>query len=100
MRYLLTTIVILIYASVIQAQDNKNYCNDKQSWKEWSELVAKYPHDMELQTLHAIRIGLCKKIEEKTISFETAKKIFNQLHDSVIKNTETKYKIRKDNSKL
>ncbi|MBF0412873.1 MAG: hypothetical protein HQK70_09200 [Desulfamplus sp.] len=101
MRYLLTIIIVLlIYPSIILAQDNKNYCNDKQSWKEWSELAAKYPHDMELQTLHAIRIGLCKKIEEKTISFETAKKIFNQLHDSVIKNTETKYKIRKDNSKL
>ena len=38
-----------------------NYCHDKQAWQEWDALVAKYPHDMDIQMLHAVRIGLCKK---------------------------------------
>jgi len=85
---------------VLLAQDQKNYCNDKQSWQEWDALVQKYPHDMELQTLHAIRMGLCKKIADKTISFETANQIFNQMHESVIKKTEKRQALQKENSHL
>ena len=38
-----------------------NYCLDQESWEEWDELVAKYPHDMDIQMLHAVRIGFSKK---------------------------------------
>ena len=96
----MTILFLIISVSFVVANQNDNYCHDIESWTEWNKMVKKYPDDIPLQILHALRIGLCKKIEEKTISFETANKIFNQLHDSVIKNTETKYKIRKDNSKL
>jgi len=81
--------VILIFSIVILcsfpafAQDN--YCKDKESWKEWDELVQKYPHHMDIQMLHAVRIGFCKKIEDGTISFETARDAFNRLHETVIK---------------
>ena len=68
----------------IHAQD-ENYCKDNDSWKEWSELVSKYPHNMDIQMLHAVRIGFCKKIEDGTISFEVARDAFNHLHETVIK---------------
>jgi len=35
--------------------------------------------------LHAVRIGLCKKIEDGTISFETASDAFNDLNETVYK---------------
>ncbi len=76
--------IILITPVLAQGQD-KNYCQDKESWKEWNELVQKYPHHMEIQMLHAVRIGFCKKIEAGTISFETARDVFNHLHESVYK---------------
>jgi len=68
----------------VHAQDG-NYCDEKESWKEWNELILKYPHDMDIQMLHAVRIGFCKKIKDGTISFEVARDAFNHLHETVIK---------------
>ena len=76
------TIILLPAFSFAQ---NENFCYDKESWGEWNKLARKYPQDMDVQMLHAVRIGFCKKIEEGTISFEMANDIFNQLHESVIK---------------
>jgi hypothetical protein len=39
--------------------ESENYCHDQESWKEWEALVEKNPNDNEVQTLHALRIGLC-----------------------------------------
>jgi len=85
---LLLLFIILITPVLAQDQD-KNYCHDKESWKEWDELVQKYPHNMEIQMLHAVRIGFCKKIANGTISFETARDVFNHLHESVYKKAKT-----------
>ena len=78
-------LLILIFLSTPAFAQDKNYCKDKESWKEWDTLVQKYPHSMDIQMLHAIRIGFCKKIEDGTISFEVARDAFNHLHDTVIK---------------
>jgi hypothetical protein len=78
-------ILILILLSAPAFSQDKNYCKDKESWKEWDELVHKYPHSMNIQMLHAVRIGFCKKIEDGSISFEKARDVFNQLHETVIK---------------
>ena len=45
-------------------EEPTNYCLDKESWKEWDALVKKHPNDEEVQTLHALRLGLCVKIEQ------------------------------------
>lgn len=89
----LIMICILIFAVnvSVEAQD-KNFCHDKKSWEEWNELIQKYPHDMDIQMLHAVRIGLCKKIEDGSISFEVARDAFNHLHETVFK----KAKARKE----
>ena len=62
-----------------------NYCLDKENWKDWDKLVAKYPHDLEIQMLHAVFIGFCKKIEDGSIKFEVARDAFNHLHETVYK---------------
>jgi hypothetical protein len=80
-------IFFFLTISISSAFALDNYCKDKESWKEWTELVQKYPHHMDIQMLHAVRIGFCKKIEDGTISFETAKDAFNHLHESVYKKT-------------
>ena len=86
MTKLIFMILILVLCITVfaQAQD-ENYCKDKESWKEWDTLVQKYPHDMDIQMLHAVRIGLCKKIEDGTISFKAARDAFNHLHETVYK---------------
>ena len=42
---------------------------------------------MDIQMLHAVRIGFCKKIENGTITFEVARDAFNRLHETVVKKT-------------
>ncbi len=76
--------LFILLITPVLGQD-KNYCHDKESWKEWDELVEKYPHEMDIQMLHAVRIGFCKKVKDGTISFETARDVFNILHESVYK---------------
>jgi len=80
--------IILVFALVFSSslaytEEQENYCLDKESWKEWDELVRKYPNDEEVQTLHALRLGLCFKIEQGSITFEQANDIFNRAHEMV-----------------
>ena len=66
------------------AEEPENYCKHKESWSEWDALVAKYPDDMDTQMLHALRIGLCLKVEQGSIAFDMATDLFNRAHDMVI----------------
>ena len=82
-RFILIFLIVILCTFPAFAQEN--YCKDKESWKEWTELVQKYPHNMDIQMLHAVRIGFCKKIEDGTITFEVASDAFNYLHETVYK---------------
>ena len=48
---------------------------------------------MDIQMLHAVRIGFCKKIEKGSIKFEIARNAFNHLHEVVIKKTQKQNKL-------
>jgi hypothetical protein len=85
MRYIIISFISLAISITAFAEDQQqNYCHDLQSSKEWEELANKYPDSMDLQLLHAVRIGLCKKVEDGTISFQNASIIFNWLHLQLI----------------
>jgi len=62
----------------------ENYCNDQKSWEEWDELVKKYPSDMDIQTLHALRLGLCSKVARGDITILEANEIFENARKNVI----------------
>jgi hypothetical protein len=86
--------IILVFALAFSyspglTEEPTNYCLDKESWKEWETLVRKYPNDEDLQTLHALRLGLCVKIEQGSITFEQATDIFNRAHQMVIQRTKS-----------
>jgi len=99
MKKLIIVLFLIVFTVPVFAQD-ENFCTDKESWKEWNKLVQKYPQDMDVQMLHAVRIGFCIKIEEGTISFEMANDIFNKLHESVIKKSKEQQEQNKKNSEL
>ena len=63
----------------------KNYCHDEASWKEWDEVIKKNSTDMDIQTLHALRIGLCIKIDKGSIKLEDAIDIFDHAHEEAIR---------------
>jgi len=77
-------IISLLLPFGISSTESENYCEDPESWKKWNELIEKYPDDEEIQTLHALRIGLCAKIEQGTISFEMANDLFSLAYDMII----------------
>ena len=99
MKKILLILIFVVFTTPAFAQD-ENFCKDKESWKEWDTLVQKYPHSMDIQMLHAVRIGFCKKIEDGTISFEVAKDAFNHLHETVIKKAKNKQNQYLKNKKL
>jgi len=82
MKSILIIILMIFLVLPIHAQ-GPNLCLDEESWEEWDELVAKRPHDMDIQMLHVVRIGFCKKVEDGSIDFETARVVFNDLQKKV-----------------
>jgi hypothetical protein len=68
-----------------ESSEPKNYCNDPKTWIIFEELCAKYPDDEAVQTLHALRIGLCKKIDDGSITLPLAVDIFDRVHQIVLR---------------
>ena len=83
-RILLILSIVLSFRLPLAAEP-KNHCLDSESWKEWDALIEKYPGDKDVQILHALRIGLCAKIEQGSITFEMANDLFNRAHELIIK---------------
>ena len=65
-------LTITLSLSIQSAEALDNYCNDQESWTEWEALVQKYPGDMDLHTLHALRVGLCAKVSRSDLTVEEA----------------------------
>ncbi len=64
--------------------ESENYCHDQESWKEWDALVDRNPNDMEVQALHALRIGLCVKVDKGGITLDRATEIFESAREAII----------------
>ncbi len=99
MRKILIVLSYIFLFTSAYAQD-VNYCQDEQSWEEWNQLVLKYPNDRDVQILHAVRIGLCRKIEAGTILFEVARDAFNHMHQMVVKRAKQEEKQYLENRQL
>ena len=83
--FILLSIQLLFLQNTIAAPtDEVNYCTDKESWKEWDELVAKYPADEDIQILHALRLGLCAKVSRGDITVQQATDIFEKARGIII----------------
>jgi hypothetical protein len=68
--------------------------------KEWDALVEKNPNDMEVQTLHALRIGLCAKVDRGGITLEQATQIFESARESIIQKRKEDQKREQERQKL
>jgi hypothetical protein len=91
--------LILVFCSLVYAE-SENYCHDEKSWKEWDALVEKNPSDMEVQALHALRIGLCVKVDKGEITLEQATEIFESAREAIIQKRKEDEKREQDRQKL
>ena len=89
--------LILIFCSLAYAE---NYCHDEESWKEWDALIQKSPNDTGLQALHALRLGLCLKVEADGITLDQGTQIFESDREAIIQKRKEDQKPEQDRQKL
>lgn len=73
----------LVWADTVNAEE-RNYCTDPDLNLEWELLIKKYPEDMGLHALHALRLGLCIKVERGDISLDDAFRIFEDVKEAFV----------------
>jgi hypothetical protein len=80
--------------------ESENYCHDEKSWKEWDSIASKNANDMEVQALHALRIGLCIKVDKGGITLDQATEIFESAREAIIQKRKEDQKREQDRQKL
>lgn len=58
---------ILLFSNSLNAEE-QNYCNDPEANMQWEALIQEHPGDTQVHALHALRIGLCFKVERGDLS--------------------------------
>ena len=91
--------LILVLCNLVYAE-SENYCNDDQSWKEWDAIVEKNPNDSEVHAHHALRIGLCAKVDRGGITLDQATEIFESAREAIIQKREEDQKREQNRQKL
>ena len=92
--HLVLLLIFTLFAANLPAIAAEDYCSDPESWKEWEELVEKYPNDSDVQTLHALRIGLCLKVERGDLTVEQGTDIFEKARKAILEKKKAKTKTR------
>ena len=82
-RFILLLVLPVVLAGPL-AVATENYCKDPQSWDEWETLVRKYPNDLDLQALHALRLGLCIKVERGDLTVGEGTDIFERAREAIL----------------
>ena len=71
-------LLTLFFLFTANTQAETNHCWEEESEQQWNDLTKKYPNDMNIQTLHALRIGLYTKIELGDLTIDQATEIFER----------------------
>jgi hypothetical protein len=104
----LTRIIIVLTFSFLLCSyslnaEEKNYCEDPDTNTQWESLIQKHPGDMQVHALHALRLGLCFKVDRGDLTVDQATEIFENLRSALInakvKEMEKKTKDDKDQEK-
>jgi len=83
MKKLIIISILLLFSTFQLYADDSTFCDDPQTWKDFESMVKKYPDDVPVQILHALKIGLCVKIDQNSISSPEAINLFNDMIDTV-----------------
>jgi len=84
MRLILCTLIVFGVLFAFSAGAEENYCHDPEAEAQWQALLAKHPKDMELQALHALRIGICMKVDQGMLTLDEGTQIFERARAALI----------------
>jgi len=82
--FLIVTVFFCISCGSELVGATENYCKDPESWKQWDVLIQKYPDDLDIHALHALRLGLCAKIERGDITVADSITIFENAREAIL----------------
>ena len=82
MKNIVILITFLLLVPWPVYSDDSKFCNDPPHWEHFNNMVAESPDDIPLQILHALKIGLCVKIEQNSISTQQAIGLFYDMIDT------------------
>lgn len=82
----------MFFSLPLYADDDPTFCNNPQAWDHINSMVENDPDDIPLQILHALKIGLCVKIEQNSISSPEAIHLFNDMVDTMAEKREEEKK--------
>lgn len=51
---------------------------------QWEALVQEHPDDMQIHALHALRVGLCFKVDRSDLTVDQATEIFENMRSALI----------------
>jgi len=80
--------------------EETNYCHDPGAEAGWIALLAKDPKDFDLQTLHAMRMGLCAKVDQGVLSVAEATEIFEDAREALVEYRAARERQERQKSKL
>ncbi len=83
MKHVAAVIMLLMVISLPVWADDSIFCNDPAMWEHFDAMAAEYPEDVPLQILHALKIGLCVKISQGSISTGAAITLFNNMLETL-----------------
>ena len=80
---IILTLSALLFSYSLNAEE-KNYCNDPDANMQWEALIQEDPDDMQIHALHALRLGLCFKVDRGDLSVDKATEIFENMRSALI----------------
>jgi hypothetical protein len=83
MKKIIVILILLLFLSFPVCANDQSFCDDTNIWDRFNAMVEKNPNDIPLQILHALKIGLCVKIEANSITTTEAMNLFNDMVDTV-----------------
>jgi len=83
MKKIIIISILLLFLSFPLYADDSTFCNNPNTWEYFESMTKKYPDDIPVQILHALKIGLCVKIGQNSISSPEAINLFNDMVDTM-----------------
>ena len=99
-RFLFCLFLVLVPFSLHAEENDPNNCHDPSAWSHWEERTTQHPDDVELQTLHALWMGLCVKVERGAIAFDQATVIFERAREALIQQRRHQHKAHQQHNPL
>ena len=84
-RVAICLLVLLLSSLSFASAEEKTHCDDPAVWIDWHEKSSKQAGNLDFQTLHALWMGLCLKVQGGGLTEDEADSIFESARETLLK---------------